>query len=71
MAIWIGAGFYHFTTINVVNNVNYNNLLDGYWNYIYFGYKKFEKTGKVIGHVMFGGNAGRSTNFADITHLPL
>lgn len=70
MAIWVGAGYYHFSTIWVASNVNYNNMLDGYWNYIYFGYKKFDKAGKAVGHVMFGGNAARSGNI-DVTHLPL
>ncbi len=36
LAIWVGRGFYHFTSysidpsnVNIFNNVNYDNLLDG------------------------------------------
>lgn len=37
LAIWVGRGFYHFTSytiepaanVNVFNNVNYDTLLDG------------------------------------------
>lgn len=34
LAIWVGTPFYHFTTstpgnVNVIQNINYNNMLDG------------------------------------------
>lgn len=63
LAIWVGAGYYHFTTynispanLNIWKNVNYNQLLDGSWNYIYFCYKRFnENEGKANGFVLFDG----------------
>jgi len=45
LAIFIGRGFYHFTTynvannaVNVVQNVNYDNSLEGVWNFVYYSY---------------------------------
>lgn len=46
--------------------------MDGSWNYIYYGYKKFEKGGNVVGHVFFGGSTVRTTTFPEIVnHTPL
>jgi hypothetical protein len=45
LAIWVGKGYYHFTTydkkankVNVWQNVNYKDDLEGNWNYIYYSY---------------------------------
>lgn len=45
LAIWVGAGYYHFTTYNQANNlpsinqnVDYGDQLEGQWNFIYFSY---------------------------------
>jgi hypothetical protein len=45
LTIFIGKGFYHFTTYNINNNavnniqnVDYGNNLEGAWNFIYFSY---------------------------------
>lgn len=45
LAIWIGRGFYHFTTYNLktnvvnnIQNIDYDLSLEGVWNFIYFGY---------------------------------
>jgi len=46
-------------------------MLDGQWNYIYFGYKKFPEGGKVAGHVLFEGEAARSTSYPIINHPPV
>lgn len=45
LAIWVGTGFYHFTTYsngnnNIMNNVKYGTKLDGVWVYVYFGYER-------------------------------
>jgi hypothetical protein len=43
LAIWVGAGFYLFTTyttdnVNVYANVDYGMNLDGQWNFVYYCY---------------------------------
>lgn len=45
LAIWLGKGYYHFTTCdeakkqpNVIANINYPEDLDGVWTYIYYSY---------------------------------
>ncbi|CAD8140693.1 unnamed protein product [Paramecium octaurelia] len=76
LAIWVGQPFYHFTTYtpgnnNVVQNIQYGQMLDGQWNYIWYGYKRFDKTGKVQGHIVFNGEQVRSTQFPVVTHNPI
>lgn len=52
LAIWVnGGGFYHFTTydtssnnLNVNTNINYGNLLDNQWVYVYYGYSEVSVT---------------------------
>jgi hypothetical protein len=59
LAIWIGAGYYHFTayslkTANNIMNVEYENHLDGEWNYIHFGYNRTTTVeGNAMGWVYF------------------
>lgn len=45
LANFLGRGFYHFATynlnnnaVNVIQNINYDNSLEGVWNFIYFSY---------------------------------
>lgn len=45
LAIWVGRGYYHFTTYNLKNNVvnniqniDYELSLEGVWNFIYYSY---------------------------------
>ncbi|CAD8058815.1 unnamed protein product [Paramecium sonneborni] len=77
LAIWIGPGFYQFVTstrgnFNVINNVEYDQMLDGQWNYIWFGYKRInDKQGSAIGYVVFDGLSIRKTNFGNIIQQPL
>jgi hypothetical protein len=81
LAIWVGAGFYHFTTygiapesVNFWNNVNYDVQLDGRWNYIYFSYKRFAwDKGRALGFVAFNGDTIRSTTYGElnILHFPI
>lgn len=47
LAVFIGRGYYHFTTydlitndVNVNQNIDYDTFLDNRWVYIYFGYKE-------------------------------
>jgi hypothetical protein len=46
LAVWIGAGFYHFTTYNTIGgrttlseNMDYANRLEGVWTYFYYSFK--------------------------------
>jgi hypothetical protein len=49
LAVWVGAGFYHFATYslpdtsNLAKNLPYDDALEGWWNYLYFGYSKSEQ----------------------------
>lgn len=59
LAIWLGKGFYHFTTCdkpsnqpNVIKNVNYPDNLDGVWTYIYYSYSAEKK--KAVAYIKFG-----------------
>ena len=56
LAIFIGKGFYHFTTYNMNNNavnniqnIDYGSALEGVWNFIYFSYSgsRLQATGFV------------------------
>jgi hypothetical protein len=47
LAIWLGMGFYHFTSYtrdnnNLIKNIEYGLLLDGEWNYIHYSYKRLD-----------------------------
>lgn len=60
LAIWVGKGFYHFTTydqkanqVNIVQNVDYKDQLEGRWNFIYYSYTK-QDTPRAVGFVVFG-----------------
>jgi protein transport protein SEC24 len=58
LAAWVGTQIYHFCTydvpsnnVNVCNNINYGNELDGVWEFLYFSYKKTSATGNVVGFI--------------------
>lgn len=60
LAIWTGKGYYHFTTydkatnkVSTNQNVNYDDYLEGHWNYIYFSYTAKDKP-RAVGFVVFG-----------------
>lgn len=45
LAIWAGKGYYHFTTYDkktnkasISANTNYDDYLEGHWNYIYYSF---------------------------------
>jgi len=62
LAIWLGPGYYHFTTYtnnnnNMVQNIEYTTRLDGEWNYIHYAYKRLTSTtGNAKGWVYFSGS---------------
>ena len=71
LAVWLGLGYYHFTTYtkhnnNLYANINYGSHLEGVWNFIYFAYK----SGSAKAYVWLA-----SQEFQEITiqssHLPL
>jgi hypothetical protein len=48
LSTFVKHGTYHFSTYdrvrempNVYADINYDDQLEGYWNFIYFGYKRF------------------------------
>jgi len=55
LAIFIGKGFYHFTTYNlrgqipnVYENVNYGDQLEGVWTFFYYSYGEEIATAWVV-----------------------
>lgn len=59
LAIWLGKGFYHFTTCdkpgnqpNVIKNIDYPENLDGLWTYVYYSYSVEKK--KAVAYIKFG-----------------
>lgn len=78
LAIWVGSGYYHFTTTNggvtnQISNINYDTFLDGQWIYIHFGYERVDSDhGRAKGIVFFPGDIPRTTEFpANVIHQPL
>lgn len=77
MAIWIGKGFYHFTTYNLKNNVvnniqnvDYELSLEGIWNFIYFSYDGGKQ--QATGFVKFGDDDRiKRVAFTGFAHMPL
>lgn len=60
LAVFVGKGFYHYSTYditrdlaNVYANIDYGEELEGYWNFIYFGYKRFLETPRAVGYTYF------------------
>ena len=46
-------------------------MLDGQWNLLYYSYKRTDKGGKVLGHILFDGKLKRSTEFPNINLPPV
>lgn len=60
MSVFVGRGYYHFSTYdtvrelpNVYANIDYGLELEGYWTFIYFGYKRFYEIPRAVGYVYF------------------
>lgn len=60
LATFVGKGYYHYATYdtvreltNVYANIDYNNELEGYWNFVYFGYKRFAESPRAVGYTFF------------------
>jgi len=48
LALWLGKGYYHFTTYNggnpnVINNVNHPADIEGLWTFIYHSHNLEKK----------------------------
>lgn len=78
LAIWVGKGFYYFTTYDkktgrpdVVSRANYDDNLEGHWNYIYYSYSM--KESKAVGFVVYGEYEKKfdKIEFPDMIHNPL
>lgn len=59
LALWLGKGFYHFTTCdapksnpNVAANIDYPSDIDGLWTYVYYSYSAEQK--KAVAFIKFG-----------------
>jgi hypothetical protein len=57
LAIWVGKGYYHFTTydkktnkISISQNINYDDYLEGHWNYLYYSFTAAD-TPRAVGFV--------------------
>lgn len=57
---FVGRGNYKFSTHDAVadktdvsNGIPYDFELEGYWSFVYFGYKRFEKVPRGVGYVYF------------------
>lgn len=61
LASFISHGSYHFATYdrvrdvpNVYADIKYDDQLEGYWNFVYFCYKRFSDNPRAVGYVYFG-----------------
>lgn len=77
LANFLGRGFYHFSTynlnnnaVNVIQNINYENSLEGVWNFIYFSYSAAFQT--ATGMVKFGDDGRYArVQMSGVRHAPL
>lgn len=77
LAVWVGKGFYHFTTydvktsrISISQNTDYGDYLEGHWNYIYFSFTS-KNPSRAVGFVAFGDLNGEQVSrveFNSISH---
>lgn len=58
--MFVGKGYYHYATYditrdepNVNANIKYGQELEGYWNFIYFSYKRFPEVSRAVGFTYF------------------
>ena len=65
LAIWVGKGYYHFTTYNkalnkvsISQNIDYSDYLEGNWNYIYFSFTTKDNKPRAVGFILFGDLPG-------------
>ena len=63
LGMWVGKGFYYYSTYDVVRdeenifaNIEYGNDLEGYWNFHYFSYKRTFTEPKAVGFTYFSRN---------------
>jgi hypothetical protein len=76
LAVFIGRGYYHFATydlitndVNVNQNIDYDTFLDNRWVYIYFGYKeKQPNVGSVVGFILYQDKLVKKTDFPGVLH---
>ena len=76
LAVFIGRGYYHFATydlitndVNVNYNIDYETFLDNRWVYVYFGYKETnEKVGTAIGYLIYSDKLVLKTDFPGVLH---
>jgi len=73
LAIWQGAGYYHFTSCNSDNgnpnytaNVNYPEDIEGFWTYVYYSHSKVAK--RSVGFIQFGATATPQRIQHDVSH---
>lgn len=77
LAIWVGRGYYHFTTYNLKNNVvnniqniDYELSLEGVWNFIYYSYSASRE--QATGFVKFGDDGRvKRVAFTGFSHKPI
>ena len=57
LAIWLGKGFYHFTTYshkyaNIVHNIDHPVDIEGLWTFIYYSHNLYKK--ESVAMIKFG-----------------
>lgn len=70
LAIWLGLGYYQFRGYNGASatsfNINYNNVLDASWNFVYVGYSKTVGSGTMTGWVQFADGTVQTATTAAV-----
>ena len=73
LAIWLGKGFYHFTTYshkyaNIVKNIDHPADIEGLWTFVYFSHNLYKKESVAI--IKFGNDKMQSQTIPAIHQNP-
>jgi len=57
LSVYVGKGYYQYSTYDVARdlalvtgNIDYDQELEGYWNFIYFGYRRTLVEPRAVGY---------------------
>lgn len=74
LAIMLGSGYYQFLTYKndpktgVSHNIEYGSKLEGWWNYVYFGYKRTGLVGQAKAFIQFGPDGNVEEGVLNVNH---